>query len=317
MFRLAAAGIAAALLAACGGGGGGSEPADARNGTYRVYGSNGSQYTLTVDFNEARYSMSGNGINAAGAFSVDARTGAFTFGGAARFRTSEDLLVGSFDFGAGAKPFIAARNFVTSAADLTGNMNNLGVVYDAGGSADSRIYTSKWEGSKLKACFQDAIQPVDACPDASVWTYDLSVVGDEFVGVEAARNETIRFRVARSGNTRIFLRAEQGSSGRTLRVGLPSVAGLTGGQFFGGTSTSAWGNTSLTPTSYQFNGFSVSGAPLVDSATLVAMASPTGMSVGPRVSDNAALFVIHSPALAAVVGARGGPAAGHMELSVP
>lgn len=316
MFRLVAAGIAAALLGACGGGGE-SEPADPRNGTYHVYGSNGAQYTLTVDFNEARYSMSGSGINTSGAFSVDARTGAFTFGGAARFRTSEDLLVGSFDFGSGAKPFIAARSFVTSAADLSGDVNNLGVVYDAGGIADSRIYTSKWESGKLKACLQDAIQPVDVCPDASVWTFDLSVVGDEFVGVEAARNETIRFRVARSGNTRIFLRAEQGSSGRTFRVGLPSVGGLAGGQFFGGTSTGSWGSTSLTSTSYQFNGFSVSGASFVDSATLVAMASPAGMSVGPRTSDNAALFVIHSPALAAVVGARGGPAAGHMELSVP
>jgi len=87
--------------------------------------------------------MSGNGVNASGSFAADASGTVYTVAGNARFRTATDLVVGGFDFGAGVKPFVAGRRFVTSAAELTHTMNVFGLNFPVGGAADSRISSGR------------------------------------------------------------------------------------------------------------------------------------------------------------------------------
>jgi hypothetical protein len=309
-----------ALLSACGGGGDAGAPltpSDGRNGTYQVYATNAQVYALTVNFDARTYTMTGNGLNASGSFSADVSGTTFTIGGNARFRSATDLIVGGFDFGAGVKSFVAARNFVTSASELTHTMNVLGLNHTGVTPTDSRIYQSRFTGGTMQACLDNIIYTVANCPAASVHTYAMSFNGDLITGTDAAHSETITFRVARSGSLLIYLRAGTSSGGSPgFRIGLPEAAGLPGGTFVGASTLGAWGSAALTNTSYNVTATLASGASATDSATLggLGASGPTGIRAGNRASDGAGVFVMQGSPLAVLVGARGGPAAGYMEI---
>ncbi len=295
---------------------------DPRNDSYKAYATDGRLYTLTVDFDARTYTMAGNGLNAGGSFSADGSGTTFTFAGNAKFRVAEDLLVGGFDFGSGVKSFIGARRFVTTLNEPSGEFNTLGLNFPNGAPVDSRIFTSRFINSTLEVCLDNVIFKITVCPAASVWTYALSISGDEFTGVAAApNNDTIRFRVAKSGATLIYLRAGDASdgTGRRFRVAVPETNGLAGGTFNGASTLGAWGTATLTATTYSVTGTSAGGSPISDSATLSGLGpnGPLGIRVGQRTSDGASVFVMQNSPLAVLVGARGGPAAGYMEIGAP
>jgi len=312
-----------ALLAACGGGGSGGgqspEPQDVRNGSYKVFATDGRQYTLAVNFDDRSYAMSGNGLDQHGSFTSDAGGTGFSFGANARFRSEEDLVVGGFDFGAGVKPFVAARKFVTASSDVAGtSFNTFGLNLSSAGAIESRIYALSFTGAgTMKACLDSGVSTVAACPAASLSTYSLSLNGDEFTGTDAVHADTTTFSVARSGNSLIYLRAGSASDGgRRFRLALSEVPGLAGGNFVAVSTQGAAGAAALTSSQYSISGTTAGGASFSASAGLVAMAStaPQGLLYGPRNSDGAVVFVMQGGPIYALIGARSGAADGLMEI---
>ncbi len=127
---------------------------DARNRTYRVYAASALQYQSTLDFNANVYTF----VNLDGSapvtdtFNTDSsEPGTFFFktsrvtsvANMSRFRMATDAVVGAFPFvdpvATGTvyavKPFIGARNLVTSQAQLDGTYNRLGIQRTAASEA--------------------------------------------------------------------------------------------------------------------------------------------------------------------------------------
>lgn len=310
-------------LAGCGGGGGGSGSGpgfgDPRNGTYLAYAANARVYEFTVNFDSGTYRMQGNGLDTQGIFTVGGG-GTYNITGNARFRTATDLVVGGFNFGNGVTSFVAARQFVTSAAALTHTFNGMGINLTGSTPNASRIFSSRFSSGTLQTCTDNVIYSIATCPSASVYTYTLSFNGSEITGVDAAHNDTIRFRVARSGNLLVYLRAETPTGGvPSFRIGLPETAGLAGGTFIGASTLGNWATTVLTNTSYDIAGLRANGNNFSDAASLAALAGtpPAGIRAGVRISDNGTLFVMQGSPLSVVVGANSAPTAGYIEIGLP
>ena len=156
-----AAGMALALTA-CGGGGGGSpapdasagDPpavaADARNGTYTMVAANAREYALTVDFDAATFSVSGDGVDQTGTFSVSGDEYSFLPGNAleatgvntTRFRYVNDTLAGTYATADDVQPFIAPRVFATTVADAVGTYDLVSRTVDATESRELGLATS-------------------------------------------------------------------------------------------------------------------------------------------------------------------------------
>ncbi|MBX3627402.1 MAG: hypothetical protein KF892_20500 [Rhizobacter sp.] len=313
-------------LAGCGGGDGGSSGGpgfgDPRNGTYQAYATNGRVYEFSVNFDSGTYRMQGNGLDVQGIFTGGA-SGTYAITGNVRFRTAADLVVGGFNFGNGITSFVAARRFVTSVAELTHTFNGFGVNLSStqpnATPNASRIFSSRFSSGSLQTCTDSFIYTIATCPTASVYTYTLSLNGSEFTGVDAAHSDTIRFRVARSGNLLIYLRAETPTGGvPSFRIGLPETNGLAGGTFIGASTLGNWATTTLIDTSYDIAGLRANGNNFADFAALSALGAnqPAGIRAGVRISDNGALFVMQANPLAVVVGANSAPAAGYLEITL-
>lgn len=314
-------------LAGCGGGGdggSGSGPGfgDPRNGTYQAYAANGRVYEFTVNFDSGTYRMRGNGLDTPGIFTGGA-SGTYGITGNERFRTATDLVVGGFNFGNGITSFVAARRFVTSMADLTHTFNGFGVNLSStqpnATPNASRIFSSRFSAGTLQSCTDLVIYTIATCPTASVYTYTLSFNGSEITGVDAAHGDTIRFRVARSGNLLIYLRAETPTGGvPSFRIGLPETNGLAGGTFIGASTLGNWATTTLSDTSYDIAGLRANGLNFSDSATLSALGAnqPSGIRGGFRSSDGGSLYLMQGGPLSVVVGASSVPTAGYIEIGL-
>jgi len=278
---------------------------DLRNGDYTVFASNGRQYTLTLNFNERTWEMAGSQVNQSGSLTPDPDGVSYNFNstGTARFRTSQDLVVGGFDFNLtgsdhdydhGVRPFVAARSFVTQAADLVGlSFNQMGLNLRRNDTIESPVLPTTFGTGVMQVCVAPIPTRVDQCPVQSLANYTLSVNAGTFSAVLRLNNTTvdsIQFRVALSGTNKILLRAQDAfdETGRHFRVGLPESAGLAGGTFNASSSRGAWGVTTLTDTHYSFSGTLADGTALDEAAGLAALVStaPRGLRGGLRGSSS-------------------------------
>jgi hypothetical protein len=274
-----------ALLAACGGGGGGSgglslssggsgKPevaagktlgADARNGGYRVYAANGTQQQLAVDFDAGSYTMTDNlGVAESGTFSEDfTEPGTYVFASSrittaantSRFRVTADAIVGAFPFQTAysspaayaAQPFIAARDFVATAALLDGTYNRFSVTRSPGSAQDSSILSMRLSGSGtvLEICNDAGIYKIDLCPAASKRTYSVTAgTDDAWVGTNVANPADVaNFRVARIGSQNVYLAGGVSTTPATqfMRVGLPESSSWPTTRGVGASTTGSWG----------------------------------------------------------------------------
>jgi hypothetical protein len=295
--------------------------ADARNGTYYVYATNGALYSLSIDFNARTYEMTGTSGGGTpkwtGGFTADASGGGFTIAGNARFRVQPDLIVGGFDFGSGVVSFVAARNFVTTEAELTGDFVYLGINPDSG-TPSSRIFPGQLNGLQWRICSDFVIYTMPNCPAASVWTYALTPTGvdGEWLAVDSVRADTVRFRLAKSGAERIFLRSGASADGKRFRIGLPNIGGLAAGIYTGGGTRGEWLTISASDTTYSATGTRSNGSSITDSVALQIISGLDGLRGGFRSSDGASVFVIRSNSIVAIVGAQSGPADGAIQIGI-
>lgn len=284
----------AALLAACGGGGGGSggglslsggsskpeaqaaktlTTADVRNGSYRVYAANGTQQQLAVDFDAGSYTMTDNlGAAESGTFAEDfTEPGTYVFASSrittaantSRFRVTTDAIVGAFPFQTAysspaayaAQPFVAARDFVTTAALLDGTYNRFSVTRSTGGAQDSSILSMRLSGSGtvLEICNDAIIYKIDLCPAASKRTYAVTAgTDDAWVGTNVTNSsDTANFRVARIGGQNVYLAGGVSVTPAVqfMRIALPESSSWPTTRGIGSSTTGSWGTNLISTTS--------------------------------------------------------------------
>jgi hypothetical protein len=296
---------------------------DARNGTYRLYAADAKVYAMSADFDALTWSVVGNGVDASGALTT---SDALTYAISPRedihaSAAAADLLVGAFDFGAGPLPYIAARSFATSIEDVGSapftvfgrSTNHLGT---ASSTIDSQSFDAS--GTMANCTSQSQIFRISACPSSFLTSFALTFDGADITGVDSVNNDTIHFRVAKSGASRLVLRAETDAVCDCARFGVgvtDNVLALQG-SFSGASSTGSTGSLGLTDTRYAVDWVSPTGVSSSDTATLGVQgaSAPVGLRGGVRASDGSFLYVVENAPIALVVGSFTSPANGTIEL---
>ena len=293
---------------------------DARNGSYLVFAADGREYDLTIDFDAGNYTMIGDGATVERNFTADGTGLEFVVSGTSRFRVATDLVVGGHDFGDGVLPYVAAREFATSINQLGGLFNLMTRNITDSGVAVTRPATSRVSGNVWQVCQSDSEVSAPQSCAGTLRSYELSVSGEVFSGVEVTTGEPYSFRLARTGGSTVLLSAGTMSDGsRELRIGLEDASGLAGGVHRGSTTTGDWVTITID------TGYAVSGvlggndsAPLLFPATDSA-AAPFAMQTGPRASDNQTIFVMQALPLTVVFGDLNatGTARGLLQVALP
>ncbi|MES2938423.1 MAG: hypothetical protein V4864_12120 [Pseudomonadota bacterium] len=301
-------------------------PPDATDpsGTYTAYATNGLRFTLVLDVPRGSFSFTGLTIPSyasAGAIAPDPATArGYRFQGAAAntgFRYADGLIVGSYDFGDGAKPFVAGRHFAASIAEAVGTYDNLGVTRSAAGTPDSAIYTSRIDtDGMLRICNHNTIYRIELCPESAVLRYSLSVADGTFhaTALTAGRGD-FNFRVAKAGSENIYLMgAVTLSTGEQyFRIGVLERTQFTSGTAQGGTTWGEWGTASFTGSSYSSTGIAADGHGIGLNGSLASMGTlgPTGMRA---FHSGGSGFAVQGAQLAVLVGARNSVSAGYMQI---
>lgn len=240
--------------------------ADVRNGTYRVYAANGTQQQLALDFDAASYTMTDHlGQAESGSFSEDfTEPGTYVFASSrittpantSRFRVTIDAVVGAFPFQVAysnpasyaAQPFVAARDFVGTAAQLDGTYNRFSITRSPGGVQDSSMLAARLSGSGtvLEICNDSIIYKIDLCPATSKRTYAVTAGADStWVATNVSNGSDVAsFRMARIGGQNVYLAAGVNATPAVqfLRVGLPESANWPSTRGLGASTTGSWGS---------------------------------------------------------------------------
>lgn len=301
-------------------------PTAEAGGTYIAYATHGERYNLTLDFERRTYrftNINGASYTASGTFTRSATERLYLFDGGpspySGFRFNRGVVVGSFDFGGGARPFVASSGFATTFAQAAGAYNNLGVTRQGDGTPDSAIYSSRIDADgTLYICNHGTIYFVALCPADALQVYALSVSGDQFTATPNSANITggaFTFRVSTAGADRTYLMATINTTtgARFFRIGTPESADFPSGTAYGGTTLGEWGQSTFTSTAYASTGFTPEGRSVNASGglTTLGLIGPTGMR-SYRGAING--FAIQNSELAALVGGRGGAAAGYIQV---
>jgi hypothetical protein len=319
---LIAALVGLAALTGCGGGGGGGGTAaapDSRNGTYTSFAGDGKQYTTAVDFDAKTIKFTNSSGNTRTLF-FNPRGGTSTTQydisttsdvPSEGFMVTTDALIGRASLAeasitAARMPFIASRNFVTTVAEAAGTYNFLARENAAGGTSDTLIFPGEITAAGLlSTCFTSTIYTTATCPTPT--RYNLSVSGSVFTGTTATT--TVSFRIAKIGNERVYLRAEDSGGGNSrFTVGLIDDATFAPGTFdmHSSDNTSGLSYTTDGLTSFTFTGSNFSPAgPFTITGT---GARVTGAQGGLRVAlttTDGNYFALRNSKLSVVVAARG------------
>jgi hypothetical protein len=317
---------------------------DPRNGSYKVYATNGSRAKLGLNFDTSTYTLSNStagDADAAGSFSPDgseagtyvfAHTRTATATNTARFRVTTDGVVGSFPltpppFGGSTaymvQSFVAARAFVLSQAQLDGNFNRLGIEFVQGvGESDIGAMQIANGGTKIRRCADFTFYTIATCPAASLRTYTISADPNEpgrwtFVNDLDAAN-TGAFLLSQMGGTNVYLAAGLATASTRpsqFRIALPSVALPAALTARGGSNTGQWGVVDISNgMTYAHTEVTPGGLVLNHSATLSPVSVLTGIYGLTYGGSN--YFAIGSGKIFAVVGARTNPSKGQMHIDL-
>ncbi|MDH6591442.1 hypothetical protein M2165_001331 [Variovorax sp. TBS-050B] len=316
--------------------------ADARSGSYRVYAANGTQQQLSVDFDTGSYTMTDNlGGTESGTFSEDfTEPGTYVFASGrittaantARFRVTTDAIVGAFPFATAytspatyaAQPFVAARDFVGTAAELDGTYNRFSVTRSPGGAQDSSILSLRLSGAGtvLEICTDAVIYRIDLCPVASKRTYAVAAGADgSWIATNVANaGDVASFRMARIGGQNVYLAGGASTSPtmqQFMRIGLPESSNWPATRGVGGATTGSWGANLIDATSSVRTSTGTDG-------TYGTLTMPVGgiLALQPEgirsvnSGGTSKYFAMQGGALSVLVGARNPGTQGYIQLNL-
>ncbi|MFY9513906.1 MAG: hypothetical protein WAQ05_23340, partial [Rubrivivax sp.] len=300
---------------------------DLRSGSYTAYAVDGKQYTLAIDFDTNQYTMSGQGASTTRSFTLESSTGDFVVSGTARLRAGEDLLIGGHDFGAGVRPFIAARSFTNNLSGLGGSYNLATLNVSSAGVTTTRPGTALISGNTLTTCQSEGIDvaQVRNCVAGSRKDYLNLTLNSGVATGTTITGESYSFAVANSGAAKVLLSAGLGADGSDqLRIGLiDSTAGYTYGPALRGpTSTGDWWRSTLTFGTPPI--FDAVGSTSADTVQLLSIqntgSGPFSMLEGTSLTYNALVYVMQAYPLVVVVGGApvyAGASSGFLSLGLP
>ncbi len=307
-------------------------PINSANGTYQVFAADGNQYTMTVNFDAATYTITGGTLSAPISESfLPPNNGNYVVSGVEEFRVATDLIVGGQDFGNGVIPYLAARVFGSTLQQLNstsgGQYDLVTLTIPAGGGAvTTAAGTARVSGNTLAICQQaTAVTLTQDCPTGSLQSFALSIDGNIYTGINTITAAPFVFQEAIIGATVALVSANgtaaDGSS--QLLIGLPDSSALAGGTTQGPSTTgdlaasADWVTLSLTTDTY-----AVSGTLESTTASLGPVAAhggPFSLLVGTRASDGGQIYVMQASPLAIAFGGPGGSgtANGLLQITVP
>ncbi len=313
---------------------------NASNGTYSVFATNGTRQKLALNFDAQFYVMTDNaGVAVEDSFSADlTEAGSYLFKSSrstakavnTRFRMVTDTVVGSFPFEAAGvpntyavQPFVASRALVTKQSDLDGDYNRLGIgVLPSVRDSNIRQARVTGGGTVFLLCNEVAITAPASCSPASVLTYNVTpgATPDAWnITRVTDPTDTGTFSIARVAGKNVYLSAgtnPRAPNDALFRIGLVESSTWGATTASGGDTAGRWGTLKFTATTYE----TVLAQP---DATVYAVGYPlniTSASIagikGINQSGTDRYFGVQDGTISAVVGARGGPVAGYIQIGL-
>lgn len=317
--------------------------ADARNGSYKVFATNGTQQTLTLNVDTKTYEMRENTTAESGSISEDANvTGTYIFGSSrittvantARFRFAQDTVVGAFPFTVtqaattsyAVQPFVASRALETSASALDGVYNRFGIdVAPASASSTISQFQIAGSGTTLVRCTDNTIYRGDQCPALSLqsWTVSQGSSAGTWVMTEVANPSNYStFGVARLGGEKIFLIAGKlvgNPLASVFRIGVTESNAWPTGSGYGSSTSGSWGSVNVQATTSSRAALAVDGTTSTAQNTFGPMNAlgPLGMR---EITNGAGVgeyyFAMQGAKLFAIVGADNPSTAGYLQVNL-
>lgn len=297
---------------------------DARSGTYQVFGADGNQYILNIDFDKASYTMAGKTVK----FTGPTAENDYVVSGTARFRVASDMIVGS-DTGIGGAvplPYVAVRSFLTSLLQAQGpydlasrNIGLSGPVTHAGTASISNNVLSICQSSTPGVLNR----PQSCTSPVANYVSTLTADGHTFTGTDTITGKSIDFVIARSGANTILLSSSLAQDNtKQFRIGVPDQPTLVGGNSTGPNSRGEWVAMTVTPTGFSYSGTAADGSavnfPNIATAHATPNSGPFSM-VHTSSPTSSELWVIQSYPLTIVLGDVGAtsPWAGLLQIGLP
>ena len=278
---------------------------------YQALSADGQERETRID--TARATISFAGVTRPFTASGDGQTWRLPGGGG--WRAPADLLVGTADLGTGVTPFIAARQFVASAAAIEGRAFNLFEIDTTSSGRTSRVGTALVSNSVMATCLDTVPHAIADCPKELLRQYVLSQSSGAFSGYDVAHFELVKFRVATSGGALVLLRGEAIASGRVFQVGLASNADAVTSSFEGGDGQGRWGTLDLAPSTLHEALTGADGAPTTfDGAVIPVPGGPVGLATATLGNAPSSAWLLHDGPLALVLGQPATPVDGLLQL---
>jgi hypothetical protein len=200
------------------------------SGRFTLFGTDARQYTLDLDRDVFRYTLSGEGLAESAVLQGEmdgTRVARIPTGPESaspsklRLRLGPDLVAGSLTRSDGEiVPFVGVRRFVETIGELpTGDISIIGRFAPL-----YAVRSARFGGGRMQLCVSMYQESMDDCPLASIITYDLSMDAGEILGVAPDRS-TLRFRIARIGDAFVYLQSERSADNKSaFWIGLRAVA---------------------------------------------------------------------------------------------
>lgn len=271
----------------------------APSGVYQLFATNGARYALQLNFETSKYSLNdaSGAYVAGGSFSEDAGdeqgyifapNPPLASGAQARFRVSEDAVVGMYPlaapFDANARelrPFIAVRRIATTLTQVAGNFNRISATRTAlGAVASSLQVVSIRDGGHMDVC--TARYTISQCPEGLRKHYVLQSAQPspgQWVAVDQSNtNLREQFYVARVNGEPVFLRAETDLANGTslFQVGLSETMFWRSATLRGGSTNAEDATTSIDATSFKADLLAAGGGTTPQQLTLSSSSTQTG-----------------------------------------
>lgn len=315
-------------------------PGDARNQSYKVFATNGSQQTLALNFDTMSYAMTDEtGLAVSDSFSADAaQPGTYVFKSSrntaatnnSRFRLVTDAVVGSFPFQVAqvpgsyaVQPFIGSRAVVATQSALDGIYIRFGINMRPG-VVDSQIRQVQVTGggTSLLMCNEIAITSIAACPPASIATYAISAgssAGSWSTVNVANANDKGALSVILVDGKKVYIAAGINSAAPNdsiFRIGLIDSSTWLNTTARGGDNKGAWGTFGFDATTYTATLIKADGTASNISYGLNAVSASIPALKGVNLGGTDRYFAMQDGTLSVVVGARTNPVTGYLQIGL-
>jgi hypothetical protein len=314
------------------------QPRDSRSGDYTVFAANGSRQKLSIDYDEAAYTMTDAvGTTTSGTLTAPVaparnwtvQSSRIVGTNTSSLRSVGDSIVGGFPFAVpfaapatyAVYPFVATRAFVLTQGSLDGVYDRAYIQHLVGGGRQSAIsqFAISGSGTVISFCTDATIYQVAHCPPANLLTFDVEA--DAQAGMWQMKDPVTgtsqgRFSVAEVDGEKIYLSAgtSPGDGSQVLTIGGPTVAGATTFTSTGWSTNGTLDVTNATSTEYKMS-MTDAGLQLLD-LTLGSWVPQRSIGIYSATQAPNTFFTMRSTRIELLIGARSSAQAGFLHVGI-